>query len=76
MRTPRLRRTGIAAVTLGLAATLAACSTPAPEGSASSGAEAGSGEAAGPRVAVAYEGGILVLDGKTPRATTATSWSP
>jgi outer membrane protein assembly factor BamB len=65
MRTPRLRRTGIAAVTLGLAATLAACSTPAPEGSASSEAQAGSGEAAGPRVAVAYEGGILVLDGKS-----------
>jgi hypothetical protein len=65
MRTPRLRRTGIAAVALGLAATLAACSTPAPEGSASSEAQAGSGEAAGPRVAVAYEGGILVLDGKS-----------
>ncbi|OUE30427.1 hypothetical protein BFL35_10230 [Clavibacter michiganensis] len=65
MRTPRLRRTGIAAVTLGLAATLAACSTPAPEGSPSSDAAAGSGEAAGPRVAVSYEGGILVLDGKT-----------
>jgi outer membrane protein assembly factor BamB len=65
MRTPRLRRTGIAAVTLGLAATLAACSTPAPEGSASSDAQAGSGEAAGARVAVSYEGGILVLDGQT-----------
>jgi hypothetical protein len=65
MRTPRLRRTGIAAVTLGLAATLAACSTPAPEGSASSDAQAGSGEAAGSRVAVSYEGGILVLDGET-----------
>ncbi|MFT7711710.1 zinc metallochaperone AztD [Clavibacter tessellarius] len=65
MRTPRLRRTGIAAVTLGLAATLAACSTPAPEGSPSSDAAAGSGEAAGPRLAVAYEGGILVLDGET-----------
>lgn len=65
MRTPRLRRTGIAAVTLGLAATLAACSTPAPEGSASSGASTGSGEAAGARVAVSYEGGILVLDGKS-----------
>jgi outer membrane protein assembly factor BamB len=65
MRTPRLRRTGIAAVTLGLAATLAACSTPAPEGSASSEAQAGSGAAAGSRVAVSYEGGILVLDGET-----------
>ncbi|WP_317229637.1 zinc metallochaperone AztD [Clavibacter sp. MX14-G9D] len=65
MRTPRLRRTGIATVALGLAATLAACSTPAPEGSASSEAPAGSGEAAGSRVAVSYEGGILVLDGDT-----------
>jgi len=65
MRTPRLRRTGIAAVALGLAATLAACSTPAPEGSASSETPAGSGEAAGSRVAVSYEGGILVLDGTT-----------
>ncbi|MFT2707517.1 zinc metallochaperone AztD [Clavibacter zhangzhiyongii] len=65
MRTPRLRRTGYAVVALGLAATLAACSTPAPEGSASSDGAAGSGEAAGSRVAVSYEGGILVLDGKT-----------
>ncbi|MDQ0744537.1 outer membrane protein assembly factor BamB [Clavibacter sp. B3I6] len=65
MRTPRLRRTGIAAVTLGLAATLAACSTPAPEGATSSEASAGSGEAAGARVAVSYEGGILVLDGQS-----------
>ncbi|MBF4629612.1 hypothetical protein ITJ42_00090 [Clavibacter michiganensis subsp. phaseoli] len=65
MRTPRLRRTGYAAVALGLAATLAACSTPTPEGSPSSGSEAGSAEAAGPRVAVSYEGGILVLDGET-----------
>ncbi|QOD44034.1 zinc metallochaperone AztD [Clavibacter zhangzhiyongii] len=63
MRTPRLRRTGHAAVALGLAATLAACSTPAPEGSASSDGAAASGEAAGSRVAVSYEGGILVLDG-------------
>ncbi|MFT2691650.1 zinc metallochaperone AztD [Clavibacter zhangzhiyongii] len=65
MRTPRLRRTGYAAVALGLAATLAACSTPAPEGSASSDGAAATGEAAGSRVAVSYEGGILVLDGKT-----------
>jgi outer membrane protein assembly factor BamB len=65
MRTPRLRRTSLAAVTMGLAVTLAACSAPAPEGSSSSDAATGSGEAAGARVAVAYEGGILVLDGKT-----------
>jgi outer membrane protein assembly factor BamB len=65
MRTPRLRRTGLAAVTLGLAVTLAACSTPAPEGSPASDAATGSGEAAGSRVAVSYEGGILVLDGRT-----------
>ncbi len=65
MRTPRLRRAGYSAVALGLAATLAACSTPAPEVGETSGSAAGSGEAVGPRVAVSYEGGILVLDGET-----------
>lgn len=65
MRTSPLRRTLISAAALGAVITLASCasggSTPpasAPEGSASD-------AQAGARVAVAYEGGILVLDGET-----------
>lgn len=65
MRTSPLRRTLISAAALGAVITLASCasggSTPpasTPEGSASD-------AQAGARVAVAYEGGILVLDGET-----------
>nr|WP_315267183.1 zinc metallochaperone AztD [Microbacterium lemovicicum] len=66
MRTSRLRRAGITALAIGTIATLAACSsgstagsTPETDSSPSAASEAGS------RVAVAYEGGILVLDGET-----------
>jgi hypothetical protein len=56
-----LRRAGLLTVAAGAAVTLAACaSTPGGGGTA-----ADSPSAAGPRVAVAYEGGILVLDGTT-----------
>jgi hypothetical protein len=61
MRTPHLRRVGLAAASLGLAAALAACSSSAAPGSSSS----PDADAAGARIAVAYEGGILVLDGTT-----------
>jgi outer membrane protein assembly factor BamB len=61
MRTPHLRRVGLAAASLALAATLAACSSSTAPGSSSS----PDADAAGARIAVAYEGGILVLDGTT-----------
>jgi outer membrane protein assembly factor BamB len=61
MRTPHLRRVGLAAASLGLAAALTACSSSAAPGSSSS----PDADAAGARIAVAYEGGILVLDGTT-----------
>lgn len=62
MRTLSLPRAAFATLALGAAATLAACSTgtaPASTGDDPSGASTG------PRVAVSYAGGILVLDGKT-----------
>jgi hypothetical protein len=63
MRISSLRRAGVGALALGAVVTLAACSTggeaPAANEPSSSSAEAG------PRVAVAYEGGVLVLDGET-----------
>ena len=66
MQISRLRRTGAAAATLGLAVTLAACSTPSPDdASSSSGSGSGSTTEAGGRVAVSYDGGILVLDADT-----------
>jgi outer membrane protein assembly factor BamB len=61
-RTP-WARAGLVTLTLAAAASLAACSSasgsPAATGSASA------ADAAGPRLAVSYEGGILVLDGST-----------
>ncbi|MCM6764063.1 zinc metallochaperone AztD [Rathayibacter sp. ZW T2_19] len=65
MRTPRLRRAGLGLLALGTIATLAACSSsgaPAADPTADPTATA---SASGTRVAVAYEGGILVLDGET-----------
>ncbi|TFD83920.1 hypothetical protein E3T61_20440 [Cryobacterium lactosi] len=61
MRTPYLRRVGATALTLGLAASLAACSTGTTPGDTTSSPAAD----AGARVAVSYPGGILVLDGDT-----------
>jgi len=63
MRIRTLRRAGLLAVAAGAVATLAACST-APAGSTASTA-APSDDPAGARVAVSYEGGILVLDADT-----------
>jgi hypothetical protein len=60
MRTISLRRWGMTALALGAATGLAACST----GSGSAPTETAATEA-GARVAVSYEGGILVLDGQT-----------
>lgn len=63
MRTRTLRRTGFAVVAAGAVAALAACSsTPSAPPDA---APPASVETAGPRVAISYEGGILVLDGET-----------
>lgn len=64
MRTRMLRRAGLIAVAAGAVATLAACSS-APSASVDAGAETPAVTAAGPRIAVSYEGGILVLDGDT-----------
>jgi hypothetical protein len=63
MRTPYLRRVGATALTLGLAASLAACSTGTDSDTGSSAAPAASD--AGARVVVSYPDGILVLDGDT-----------
>src|SRR5688572_2648874 len=63
MRTRTLRRAALLAVALGSAATLAACSTtPAGTGPAAATTDA---EPAGARLAVSYEGGILVLDAES-----------
>ncbi|WP_341994989.1 hypothetical protein MRBLWH7_002532 [Microbacterium sp. LWH7-1.2] len=64
MRTRTLRRAGLIAVAAGAVATLAACSS-TPSASVDAGAETPTTVAAGPRLAVSYEGGILVLDGET-----------
>jgi len=64
MRTRTLRRAGLIAVAAGAVATLAACSS-TPSTSAGAGAETPAATVAGPRIAVSYEGGILVLDGET-----------
>jgi len=62
MHLPTARRIGLTALALGAAVTLAACSTPT---ASSPGSAAGTTPEAGARVAVAYEGGIVVLDGDT-----------
>ncbi|MFK4760591.1 zinc metallochaperone AztD [Microbacterium sp. ZW T5_45] len=62
MKTSPFRRAVLGAAALGAAATLASCAT-APAAPASS-SDASPSEA-GPRVAISYEGGILVLDGTT-----------
>ncbi|WP_311243725.1 zinc metallochaperone AztD [Microbacterium sp. WCS2018Hpa-23] len=64
MRTSPFRRALISAAALGAVVTLASCA-----GGSTAPASTSDGSAsdtqAGPRVAVAYEGGILVLDGET-----------
>lgn len=63
MRVNHFRRVSVTALALGAVATLAACSsgtTPAAESTSTSAAIA-----AGPRVAVSYEGGLRVLDAET-----------
>jgi hypothetical protein len=67
MRTPQLRRAGIAALTFGLAATLAACSSGTTAGGTTGDASSSPSAAAeaGARVALSYPGGIVVLDGET-----------
>lgn len=64
MRTRTLRRAGLTVVAAGAVAALAACSS-TPAGSTDAAPSASSEATAGPRVALSYEGGILVLDGDT-----------
>lgn len=66
MRTSPLRRALISAAAIGAVVTLASCSTSGDSAApASSPDDTGSASPASARVAVAYEGGILVLDGET-----------
>lgn len=60
MRTRTLRRVGLIAVAAGAVAALAACSS-TPSAAPSASTEAPS--PAGARIAISYEGGLLVLDG-------------
>ncbi|WP_341955290.1 zinc metallochaperone AztD [Microbacterium sp. LWH13-1.2] len=64
MRTSPFRRALISAAALGAVVTLASCAGGSTAPASTSDGSA-SDTAAGPRVAVAYEGGILVLDGET-----------
>lgn len=64
MRIRTLRRGGLAIVAAGAVAALAACSSTA-AGSTDAAPSSSSEAAAGSRVAISYEGGILVLDGAT-----------
>jgi outer membrane protein assembly factor BamB len=67
MLTTHLRRTGITALALGTVTALAACAPGSSTGSAPSPSTSASSPAteAGARVAVAYAGGLRVLDGAT-----------
>lgn len=65
MRTSPLRRAGITALTIGAVVTLAACSSGAATGSAAPATPDSPSASPGPRVAVGYEGGVVVLDGDT-----------
>lgn len=64
MRTSPLRRALISAAALGAVVTLASCAGGSTAPASTSDGSASDAQA-GPRVAVAYEGGILVLDGET-----------
>ncbi|MFB2586814.1 zinc metallochaperone AztD [Herbiconiux liukaitaii] len=65
----RIGRIGLTALAAGAVAALAACSAPATGTSSATGSGSGSDSTpsaeAGTRVALSYEGGILVLDGTT-----------
>ena len=64
MRIRTLRRAGLMVVAAGAAATLAACSS-APSAPVGAGDETPAAAVAGSRIAVSYDGGIVVLDGET-----------
>ena len=64
MRNTPFRRLGMTALAIGAIATLAACSS-GTAGSMPEGDESSAATESGSRVAVSYEGGILVLDGTT-----------
>jgi outer membrane protein assembly factor BamB len=65
MRTSPLRRALISAAAIGAVVTLASCSSGGDSTAPASSADSSASDAASARVAVAYEGGILVLDGET-----------
>ena len=65
MRTSPLHRALIGVAAIGVVVTLASCSTGGDSAAPASSAESSADAAAGARVAISYEGGILVLDGET-----------
>lgn len=66
MRTSYFRTAGITALAIGTIATLAACASGSTAGSTpETGTTPSAAAESGARVAVAYEGGILVLDGES-----------
>jgi outer membrane protein assembly factor BamB len=65
MRTSPLRRALISAAAIGAVVTLASCSSGGDSTAPASSPDSSASDAASARVAVAYEGGILVLDGET-----------
>jgi outer membrane protein assembly factor BamB len=65
MRTSPLRRALISAAAIGAVVTLASCSSGGDSTAPASSPDSNASDAASARVAVAYEGGILVLDGET-----------
>lgn len=65
MRTSPLRRALISAAAIGAVVTLASCSSDGDSTTPASSPDSSASDAASARVAVAYEGGILVLDGET-----------
>lgn len=65
MRTSPLRRALIGVVAIGAVVTLASCAAGGDSTAPASSPDSSTSDTAGARVAISYEGGILVLDGET-----------
>ena len=65
MRTSPLRRALISAAAIGAVVTLTSCAAGGDSTAPASSPESSASDTAGARVAISYEGGILVLDGET-----------
>lgn len=65
MRTSPLRRALISAAAIGAVVTLASCAAGGDSTAPASSPDSSASDTAGARVAISYEGGILVLDGET-----------